>query len=71
MAKCAVCGKIPSFGSKISFAGNHVKRARKPNLQKVNVVQDGRRVKLTVCTRCIKAGKVIKGRPKKNAAPTA
>jgi len=48
------------MGNKVSFAGNRNKRARRPNLQRVRAFRDGRRVKLTVCTRCLKAGKVVK-----------
>jgi len=31
-----------------------------PNLQSVRILDGGRRVKVRVCTRCIKAGKVAK-----------
>ena len=44
----------------MSFAGNRNKRTRKPNLQKVRALVDGRRVRITVCTKCLKAGKVVK-----------
>ena len=69
-AKCDICGKAPSFGSKVSFAGNHVKRERRPNIQKVNVIKDGHRVKLAVCTRCLKAGKVVKAAKSRRAGVT-
>jgi large subunit ribosomal protein L28 len=59
-SKCEVCGKSPGFGNKVSFAGNHVKRERRPNIQTVNVIYNGKRVKMDVCTRCLKAGKVTK-----------
>ncbi len=60
MAVCEICGKKTSFGNKVSFAGNRNKRTRKPNLQKVRAWMDGRRVRITVCTKCLKAGKVVK-----------
>ncbi|OGF56901.1 MAG: 50S ribosomal protein L28 [Candidatus Fraserbacteria bacterium RBG_16_55_9] len=60
MAICQVCGKGTRFGRKISHAGNRVNRARKPNLQRVRAVHGGRRVMMTVCTSCLKAGKVVK-----------
>lgn len=60
MAVCAICGKRTSFGRKVSHAGNRVNRARKPNLQRVRAFQAGRRVTMTVCTNCLKAGKVVK-----------
>ncbi len=60
MAVCKICGKHTSFGNKVSFAGNRIKRARRPNLQRVRVYYQGRRTTMTVCTRCLKAGKVVK-----------
>jgi large subunit ribosomal protein L28 len=33
-------------------------RKFKPNIQKVKAVVDGRPVKVNVCTKCLKAGKV-------------
>ncbi len=60
MAACAICGKTTKFGKQVSFAGNRSNRAFKPNLQTVRAVVDGRTMRLTVCTRCLKAGKVQK-----------
>jgi large subunit ribosomal protein L28 len=60
MAICEICGKSTAFGNQVSHAGNRSRRTRKPNLQKVHAWQAGRRVRLTVCTRCLKSGKVIK-----------
>jgi len=31
-----------------------------PNLQNVRIVEDGTKVRVRVCTRCLKAGKVKK-----------
>jgi large subunit ribosomal protein L28 len=44
----------------VSFAGNRNNRAFKPNLQRVRAVVNGRTMRITVCTRCLKAGKVQK-----------
>ncbi|MCP4568473.1 MAG: 50S ribosomal protein L28 [FCB group bacterium] len=61
MAKvCDICGKKPSVGNSVSHAQNRTKRRWKPNLQTVRAKVDGTPKKLTVCTSCIKAGKVIK-----------
>lgn len=57
---CQVCGKGVDFGHHVTFAGNRNKRKRRPNLQRVRVLYEGRRARLWVCTRCIKAGKVQK-----------
>jgi large subunit ribosomal protein L28 len=31
-----------------------------PNLQRVRIVEEGRKLRVRVCTRCLKAGKVRK-----------
>ena len=62
MAKCAICEKSVSHGNKISIARSHVSRRAsrtwKPNLRSVKAVVDGTPKKITVCSRCLKSGKV-------------
>lgn len=61
MAKrCEVCGKGPQFGNKVSHANNRTRRRFDPNLQEVRATVSGRSQRLRVCTRCLKAGKVVK-----------
>ncbi|KAA3635055.1 MAG: 50S ribosomal protein L28 [Calditrichaeota bacterium] len=61
MAKvCEICGKKPSSGNNVSHAHNITKRRFVPNLQKVRALVHGTPKRMTVCTSCIKAGKVIK-----------
>lgn len=61
MAKiCEICGKKPMVGSNVSHAHNVSKRRFLPNLQTVRARVDGRVKKVTLCTRCLKAGKVEK-----------
>lgn len=48
------------FGSNVSHAHNVTKRRFNPNLQTVRARVDGKVKKMTVCTRCLKAGKVEK-----------
>ncbi|MGD8366662.1 MAG: 50S ribosomal protein L28 [Desulfobacterales bacterium] len=61
MAKfCEICGKKPMVGSNISHAHNVTKRRFNPNLQRVRALKDGRVRKMFVCTKCIKAGNVVK-----------
>ena len=57
---CEICGKRASVGYNISHS--HIKTKRKwfPNLQSVRASINGSRKKLTVCTKCLKAGKVSK-----------
>lgn len=57
---CEICGKKPMTGSNVSHAHNVNKRRFNPNLQNVNALVKGQKVKMTVCTKCIKAGKVEK-----------
>ena len=58
-SRCYVCGKGVAFGNNVSHANNKTRRVWKPNLQVVRVVgEDGRIVKVKVCTRCLSAGKV-------------
>lgn len=58
--KCDICSKGTTVGNNVSHAHNVSKRKVYANLQKVNAVVDGKTVRLTVCTSCIKSGKVIK-----------
>ena len=57
---CHVCGKGPASGNNVSHAHNKTKRRFMPNLQRVKIVEDGTRRRVRVCTRCLKAGKVLK-----------
>ena len=57
---CYVCNKGPATGNRVSNANNKRKRRFMPNLQRVRVLEDGRAVRVRVCTRCLKAGKVVK-----------
>ncbi len=57
---CEICGKTPMFGNNVSHAHNITKRRFNPNLQKVRVNYKGRVKKIKVCTKCIKAGHVVK-----------
>ena len=57
---CYVCNKGPATGNRVSNANNKRKRRLMPNLQRVRVFEDGRAVRVRVCTRCLKAGKIRK-----------
>jgi len=61
MAKmCEVCGKAPVFGNRVSHAHNVSSRRWMPNLQRVRAIVDGAVRRISVCTRCIRSGKVLK-----------
>ncbi len=54
MAKCQKCGKTTTFGHNRSFSMRATNRKFKANLQKVSVYQNGRKVQMVLCTRCIR-----------------
>lgn len=65
---CEICGKKPLFGNNVSHAHNITPRRWTPNLQKVRAIVNGTPKRITVCTSCLKAGKVQKNiRVKKTA----
>jgi large subunit ribosomal protein L28 len=66
--RCYSCGRGVAFGNNVSHANNKTRRVWKPNLQVVRIVgEDGKIVKVKVCTRCLAAGKV-KRAPRGTAA---
>lgn len=54
MAKCEMCGKTTTFGHNRSFSLRATNRVFKPNLQKVTVIEDGKKVSKTLCAKCIR-----------------
>jgi len=61
MAKvCAICGKRPARGNKVSFSHRRSRRTWRPNLQRVRAVVDGKPKRINTCVSCLKAGKVVK-----------
>lgn len=61
MAKvCDVCGKHPRFGNNRSHSMRATSRRFNPNLQKVRILKGVTPIRAWVCTRCLKAGKVLK-----------
>ncbi len=57
---CEVCGKKPSFGYNVSHSHRRTKRRWNPNIQRVRAVVDGSPKRVSICTRCLKAGKIQK-----------
>ncbi|MDR0469556.1 MAG: 50S ribosomal protein L28 [Peptococcaceae bacterium] len=56
--KCDICGKGKSVGMKVSHSHIRTKKVWKPNLQPVRANVDGQTVRLRVCTRCLRSGKI-------------
>ena len=59
-AVCQLCGKHPSFGMAVSHSHRRTRRRGNPNIQRIRAVVNGTPRRLSVCTSCIKAGKVQK-----------
>jgi large subunit ribosomal protein L28 len=57
---CHVCRKAPAFGNSRSHSMVATKRRFDPNLQRVRINDGGTPRRVYVCTRCLKAGKVVK-----------
>lgn len=62
MAKvCENCGKKPQVGNNVSHANNKSRRRFIPNLRQVRAVKaSGEVYTMTVCTRCLRSGVVVK-----------
>ena len=67
-AKCQVCGKGTTFGRNIRHrhAGRWERKAPKTNrtfgtnVHKRTVYKNGERVRMSICTRCLRSGAVLK-----------
>ncbi len=62
MAKCAICEKTLTHGNKLSITRSHISkrstRTWKPNIRTVKAIVDGQPKRITVCAKCLRAGKV-------------
>jgi large subunit ribosomal protein L28 len=54
MAKCSHCGKTTTFGHNRSFSQRATNRKFRPNLQKISMIENGRKIHKTLCTKCIR-----------------
>lgn len=57
---CEVCEKGTMSGNHVSHANNKNRRIWAPNTQKVNVLVNGAKRKMNVCTRCLRSNKVVR-----------
>ncbi len=58
---CQICGKGALSGNQVSHSNKKHKKISKPNLQRIKAIgAHGAHVRLHVCTRCIRTGKVKK-----------
>lgn len=79
---CEICGKHTQSGAQLARRGlpkkkggvglritGHTLRKFKANVQRMRVQVDGEAIRMRICTRCIKSGKVVK--PKRKATSAA
>lgn len=55
---CSVCGKGKISGNQVSHSNKHSKRTWSANIRNVKAVVDGSPQRVSVCTRCLRSGKV-------------
>jgi len=71
MAKCVICGKETSFGNQLSITRSHISKRTvkpvKPNLRTVKAEINGEVKKVSVCAKCLRAGKVKRASKVENA----
>ena len=64
MAKCEICEKALSHGNKLSITRSHISkrttRTWKPNIRTVKAMVDGEPKRITVCAKCLRAGKITR-----------
>jgi large subunit ribosomal protein L28 len=58
--RCEICGKGPLVGNTVSHANNKSKTRSLPNLRSVRANVGGAVKHVRICSRCLKAGKVVK-----------
>lgn len=58
--KCDICGKAPVSGNAVSHSNKKTKRAFRPNLKTMQIVVNGSKKRVKVCTRCLRSLKVQK-----------
>jgi large subunit ribosomal protein L28 len=58
--RCDVCGKGPRTGYTVSHSHVRTKRRWLPNIQRVTALRRGKRERMQVCAKCLKAGKVTR-----------
>lgn len=57
---CEVCHKGMMSGNNVSHSERKSRRIWAPNTQRVNVLVNGNKQRMFVCTRCLRSGKVTR-----------
>ena len=55
MARCEICLKSGQSGNNVSHSNRHTKTRFMANVHKQTIVQDGKQIKLKICTRCLRS----------------
>ena len=55
---CEICHKGIVYGNNVSHSNRKTRRTWAPNPQKVRVLVNGTATRMSVCTRCLRSGKV-------------
>lgn len=55
---CEICHKGTMSGNNVSHSNRKTRTAWAPNTQKVRVLVNGVPTRMSVCTRCLRSGKV-------------
>ena len=59
-AVCEICGKKPGFGMQVSHSHRRSPRRWNPNIQRVRALVKGTPKRVNVCTKCLKAGRIVR-----------
>ena len=57
---CEICHKGIVYGNNVSHSNRKTRRTWAPNTQKVRVLVNGTATRMSVCTRCLRSGKVTR-----------
>jgi len=58
--QCDLCSKKTIFGNTVSHSKNRTRRVWRPNLLSMKTMIGGTTLSIKICTRCLKANKLVK-----------
>ena len=53
--RCDICLKAGMTGNNVSHSNRHTKTRFKANVHKQTIVQEGKQIKLKICSRCLRS----------------
>ena len=53
--RCEICFKSGMSGNNVSHSNRHTKTRFKANVHKQTLFQDGRQIKVKICSRCLRS----------------